>query len=344
MKYPKPEDRYSCEVFCENFMEIEKRFDEISEEKVGKNQLSTVLNDALEQAKVSGDFKGDAGTSVTIERYTESKVDGGNNTVVFSDGNTLRIKNGSKGDKGDTGTAGQSVTHSLDGTILTFTSASGTSSIDLGNRSGDSLELKDVTTGDVYKLYIENGVLKTSVGYDVTVYTEDCSIEISGLHYDSLGSTYFRPNSGAEITLTPSNYATHIESVYVEMGKAGIDISDSVYTQTENGGKIVIPAVTDNVFIQAHGAKETRYIDGIIMHYGGEEFYHLEDEVVNGDSYGFSYFPDSGYYVTEVSVEMGGVDITDTAWNGESGESGVAIDIEHVTADVTINIYADEEV
>lgn len=25
MKYPKPEDKYSCEVLCENFMEIEER-------------------------------------------------------------------------------------------------------------------------------------------------------------------------------------------------------------------------------------------------------------------------------------------------------------------------------
>lgn len=43
------------------------------------------------------------GTSVTISKVTESAADGGSNVVTFSDGKTVTIKNGSKGDKGDTG-------------------------------------------------------------------------------------------------------------------------------------------------------------------------------------------------------------------------------------------------
>lgn len=56
--------------------------------------------------------KGADGTSITIESAIESNDDDGYNTVIFSDGNSLRIKNGSKGttgekgEKGDTGASG----------------------------------------------------------------------------------------------------------------------------------------------------------------------------------------------------------------------------------------------
>ena len=56
--------------------------------------------------------KGEDGTSVTVTNISESTEDGGSNVVTFSDGNTLTVKNGSKGnpgekgDKGDTGAQG----------------------------------------------------------------------------------------------------------------------------------------------------------------------------------------------------------------------------------------------
>lgn len=114
------------------------------------------------------------GTSVTVQSVSESAADGGSNTVTFSDGTTLTIKNGSKGsqgsqgvqgetgpkgDKGDTGAQGPkgdtgsigpqgeqgpkgadgvSVTHSWNGTTLHVTSASGSSSADLKGEKGDS--------------------------------------------------------------------------------------------------------------------------------------------------------------------------------------------------------------
>jgi hypothetical protein len=47
------------------------------------------------------------GTSVTVESLSESTADGGSNVVTFSDGKTLNVKNGSKGNKGDPGTTPQ---------------------------------------------------------------------------------------------------------------------------------------------------------------------------------------------------------------------------------------------
>ena len=48
-------------------------------------------------------IRGSAGTSVTITETAESTESGGMNTVTFSDGKTLNVKNGKDGPKGDSG-------------------------------------------------------------------------------------------------------------------------------------------------------------------------------------------------------------------------------------------------
>lgn len=89
---------------------------------VKTKELNDAINSALLQAKESGAFDGDDGlsayqiwlsqgntgseadfleslngTSVTITSVTESTTDGGENIVTFSNGQTLKVKNGSKG-------------------------------------------------------------------------------------------------------------------------------------------------------------------------------------------------------------------------------------------------------
>lgn len=71
--------------------------------KMDSSALPTAVNDALAQAKASGEFKGDPGAP------------------------------GAPGEKGEDGT---SATHSWNGTVLTVTSASGTSSADLKGPAG----------------------------------------------------------------------------------------------------------------------------------------------------------------------------------------------------------------
>ena len=46
---------------------------------------------------------GDPGTSVTVKSVSESAEDGGSNVVTFSDGKTVTVKNGRKGNPGDPG-------------------------------------------------------------------------------------------------------------------------------------------------------------------------------------------------------------------------------------------------
>lgn len=82
---------------------------------LAESELDNAVTDALDQAKESGEFKGDPGTpgsdgkdgtSVTVTSVSESTADGGTNVVTFSNGQTLNIKNGSKGSGGSPGAAG----------------------------------------------------------------------------------------------------------------------------------------------------------------------------------------------------------------------------------------------
>lgn len=87
---------------------------------------------------------GTNGTSVTITDTIQSDEDDGVNTVIFSNGTMLDIKNGSRGATGSAGKDGSngkdgvSATHSWNGTTLTVTSASGTSSANLKGDKGDT--------------------------------------------------------------------------------------------------------------------------------------------------------------------------------------------------------------
>ena len=84
---------------------------------LAESELDAAVDDALAQAKESGEFKGDKGDTGA---------------------------QGPQGEKGDTGAAGAngangvSATHSWDGTTLTITSASGTSSANLKGDTGDT--------------------------------------------------------------------------------------------------------------------------------------------------------------------------------------------------------------
>ncbi|MBO5715602.1 MAG: hypothetical protein J6S23_04315 [Clostridia bacterium] len=76
----------------------------------------------------------------SVTQTTTSSADGGENviTVTKTDNttSTFKVKNGSKGSDGAAGKDGTSVTHSWNGTTLSVTSASGTTSADLRGPAG----------------------------------------------------------------------------------------------------------------------------------------------------------------------------------------------------------------
>ncbi len=71
-------------------------FDELSEEQ--KEELKGEKGDKGERG-----FQGYPGDSIYVSTVFESDEDGGENVITFSDGFSMRVKNGSKGSKGDTG-------------------------------------------------------------------------------------------------------------------------------------------------------------------------------------------------------------------------------------------------
>ena len=89
-------------------------------DKLDASQLNTAINQALAQAKASGEFDGDKGDDgedgvgvLSVQQTVSSSADGGNNevTVTLTDGTTSKfsVKNGSKGtpgEKGETGATG----------------------------------------------------------------------------------------------------------------------------------------------------------------------------------------------------------------------------------------------
>ena len=77
------------------------------------------------------------GYSPTVS--TKEVANGYEITIVDKDSSqTIVVNNGQDGGKGDKGDNGVSCTHSWDGTVLNITSASGTSSVDLVGRTGES--------------------------------------------------------------------------------------------------------------------------------------------------------------------------------------------------------------
>lgn len=80
--------------------------------KLDTSKLPEAVEDALAQAKASGEFDGkdgepgepgEPGTSITVKSVSESGEDGGSNIVTFSDGKTVTVKNGRKGSQGEPG-------------------------------------------------------------------------------------------------------------------------------------------------------------------------------------------------------------------------------------------------
>ena len=71
----------------------------------------------IAKAELKGDKGADGkdGASITISNISESTADGGTNTVTFSDGSALKVKNGSKGSAGADGRDGAPGTPGKDG-------------------------------------------------------------------------------------------------------------------------------------------------------------------------------------------------------------------------------------
>ena len=111
-----------------------------------KNGTKTAtINDGADGTNGTNGTNGKDGTSVTVSNVSESTASGGTNTVTFSDGKKINIKNGVNGSNGTNGTNG---TNGKDGTSVTITNITESSA------SGGT---NTVTFSDGKTLSIKNG-------------------------------------------------------------------------------------------------------------------------------------------------------------------------------------------
>lgn len=110
---------------------------------IDETKISEAINDALAQAKESGEFDGADGQDGSPGADGVAPHVGSNGNWFIGDNDTGIPATGPAGDQGLPGTPGEdgkdgiSATHSWNGTVLTVTSASGTSSADLKGDKGD---------------------------------------------------------------------------------------------------------------------------------------------------------------------------------------------------------------
>jgi hypothetical protein len=301
---------------------------------------------------------GKDGTSVTVSKVNESTEDGGSSVVTFSDGKSVTIKNGSKGTDGKDGTNGKdgqdgedgtSATHSWNGTILTITSASGTSSADLKGSSGvyvgngvvpdgynvqidpdgevietlNSDEVKSIITDELAK----HGQLKPEFANNV----EECT-DTTKLYVLPDGYIYACMQSDEVATPNFTNIldgtTLHVNKRYSKSAASYVDSAGHVSTDwlPVNKGDVV----RFNVPLSAHTAMNCRIIcktsDGAIYWVDGDASYYMPiTEENNGE-------------VTSITFGT----IYNTAGNSSSGTKVTSSNITHLMAVLHVDGITEE--
>ena len=124
-------------------------------------------------------------------------------------------------------------------------------------------------------------------------------------------------NSGSYTTKLSASSGFTLASVTVTMG--GTDITAAVYDSS--AGTVTIPEVTGDIVITASAISNARSITYALTNAVSSN----TDSIVNdGDSYTTTLTANSGYALSSVTVTMGGTDITNTAYNANTGVVSIA--------------------
>ena len=123
-------------------------------------------------------------------------------------------------------------------------------------------------------------------------------------------------NEGLEALLTADAHY-ELDTVTVTMG--GVDITTSAWDAT--AGKVTIAAVTGDVVITASAAKITHAVTQNLTNVTSD---YSAATVDDGAQLEITLTEDSGTTLGIVTVEMGGTDITATAWDGTSQKVTIA--------------------
>jgi len=195
------------------------------------------------------------GASVAVSYVSESTESGGSNTVNFTDGKTLTVKNGKDGAQGATGPQGPAYTLTEDDKALivaqVIQSLGGEPIFGYVDEDNNIIVQGDLADGTYTVKYemedgttvgIGNLVLDTNVYYSITKNLTNCVIDNNATQVVAGGSY------SATVT---ANSGYTLDSVSVTMGGSAVSVSGGVINIASVTGDIVITAVaseaqTDN--------------------------------------------------------------------------------------------------
>lgn len=275
--------------------------------KLDSSALTNAINTALAQAKTSGEFDGkdgENGTSVTVKSVSESSADGGSNVVTFSDGKTVTIKNGNKGDDGENGV--------------------GISSIERTATNGRE---------DTYTITLTNGVTRTFIvtnGKDGEIGTpgENGKTPVKGVDYFTEGDISDMVTAVMNAIGTPL-FGVIDENNHITF--SGKNIPDGTYTwdyKMENGSKVPGGTFVLDTNVYYTVTKTLTYCT----------ISNSATKVVKGEPYNATITANDGYELKSVTVTMGGANVSVT--NGVIDIASVTgnIDISAVAEEEEIKV------
>ena len=233
---------------------------------ITEDQLAEAVENALREAKESGEFDGDDGKdglSVTVVGVTESEADGGSNVITFSDGSKLVIKNGKTGGVGRNGMDGVGIASAVLNTdytlTLNFTDGTKYTTPSIRGAAGaDGRDGKDGSAGEP--------------GYTPV-----------------RGTDYWTPSDKAEVVQDvlqsmPEAEEVTLESIVNALGYVPAPVINSSATGgvvTDAVGGLVASVIADLDPITADGSKAPSYNGGSFASYMGR----LINVKVNGKAY-----------------------------------------------------------
>lgn len=136
-------------------------------------------------------------------------------------------------------------------------------------------------------------------------------------------------NGGSYSTTLTASGGFVLGSVTVTMG--GADITAAAYDSST--GAITILVVTGDIVITASAIANARSVTYALTNAASSNTASI---VNDGDSYTTTLSANSGYALSSVTVTMGGIDITDSVYNADTG----AVSIPAVTGNVVITAAA----
>lgn len=198
--------------------------------KLDASALPEAVNDALAQAKASGEFDG---TSVTIHSVSESQVDGEYNTIYFSDGTELSVKNGSKGSNGTPVTV-KSVSESTEdggSNVVTFSDGK-TLTVKNGSKGGSPVKGVDYWIPADQEAIVQQVI--TALGTPVFGRVDaDNNIILTGELADGTYTIKYEDAEGEQTVIGTLNHSYVPEPTYTNILPLAINSDKTPY----NGGQ-----------------------------------------------------------------------------------------------------------